>query len=128
MIYKLQKKFILVSAIAVAIVIVVMFLLINVLNINSMNHNFDALSERIALGDGRFPLEPNYGPKDERPIPGDKDDFGNKNNGFINPESPFSTRYLRYLLDITVFVTLSLANSRCLGSGSKIPMLSMTHS
>lgn len=99
MIYKLQKKFILVSAIAVAIVIVVMFLLINVLNINSMNHNLDALSERIALGDGRFPLEPNHGPKDERPIPGDKDDFGNKNNGFINPESPFSTRYFAVWFD-----------------------------
>ena len=55
MIYKLQRRFILISTISVLAVVVLMFGVILALNISSMNRNVDILADRISEGGGRFP-------------------------------------------------------------------------
>lgn len=64
MIYRLQKKFILISTIAVLSVVALVFSVILVLDISSMNRNMDILADRVSEGGGRFP-----GSFDEIPFP-----------------------------------------------------------
>ena len=93
MIYKLQRKFIAVSAISLFSVILLMFVAFTVLNFLSMNRSLDALTERISKEDGRFngqadepPQKPD-GPRPQRPT------------DFITPETPFSTRHFTVWFD-----------------------------
>ena len=64
MIYKLQRKFILISTVAVLTVITLIFGVLLVLNVSAMNRNMDMLAERVSEGGGRFP-----GSLDELPPP-----------------------------------------------------------
>lgn len=85
MIYRLQRKFILISAVSVFAVIAIIFILITALNVSSMNRTLDQLADRISVGDGRF-SKPSDGhePTHEEITEG---------NDFITSETPFSTRY-----------------------------------
>ena len=94
MIYRLQRKFILISTASVLAVVTLMFGIILVWNIFSMNKNMDILADRISEGKGKFP-----GAFDEKPRP-DKIPLDDEQNfDFITPETPFSTRHFTVLFD-----------------------------
>ena len=94
MIYRLQRKFILICTASVLAVVLLVFGVILTLNISSMNKNMDMLADRISDGGGRFP-----GAFEEKPP---KDRIPQKNEGgfaFITPETPFSTRHFTVFFD-----------------------------
>ena len=94
MIYRLQKRFILICTVSVLTVIALVFGVILVLNISSMNRNMDMLADRVSDGGGRFP-----GSFDEPP-PFDKMPPRNEPNfEFITPETPFATRHFTVFFD-----------------------------
>lgn len=94
MIYRLQRKFILICTASVLTVVFLVFGVILALNISSMNRNIDILADRVSEGGGRFPKNFNENFKlHKRPV---------KNEGdfnFITPETPFSTRHFTVLFD-----------------------------
>ena len=94
MIYRLQRKFILISTVAVLSVIALVFGVILVLNISSMNRNMDILADRVSEGGGRFP-----GAFDELPFPDKIPPKNEQNFDFITPETPFSTRHFTVFFD-----------------------------
>ena len=94
MIYRLQKRFILICTVSVLTVIALVFGVILVLNISSMNRNIDMLADRVSEGGGRFPGS--FGemmPHDKKP-PRNEQNFD-----FITPETPFSTRHFTVFFD-----------------------------
>ena len=94
MIYKLQRKFILICTVSVLTVIALVFGVILLLNITSMNRNMDMLADRVSDGGGRFP-----GSVAEKPHP-DKMPLRNERDfEFITPETPFSTRHFTVFFD-----------------------------
>ena len=93
MIYRLQKRFILICTVSVLTVIALVFGVILVLNISSMNRNMDMLADRVSEGGGRFP-----GSFGEMMPPDKKPPRNEQNFDFITPETPFSTRHLPYSL------------------------------
>ena len=94
MIYRLRRKFILISTVAVLSVIALVFGIILVLNISSMNRNMDILADRVSEGGGRFPGS--FGEM----MPPDKTPPRNEQNfDFITPETPFSTRHFTVFFD-----------------------------
>ena len=94
MIYRLQKKFILICTVSVLTVIALVFSVILVLNISSMNRNMDMLADRVSEGGGRFP-----GSMTEKPQPEKIPPQNNQNFDFITPETPFSTRHFTVFFD-----------------------------
>lgn len=93
MIYKLQRKFIIVSAVSLLAVISLMLIAFAVLNILSMNRSLDMLTERISKEDGRFNEQPSeHLQKPEGPKPPKPTDL-------ITPETPFSTRHFTVWFD-----------------------------
>ena len=94
MIYRLQKKFILISTVAVLSVVALVFGVILVLNISSMNKNMDMLADQVSEGGGRFP-----GSFDERPPFDQMPPKDGLNFDFITPETPFSTRHFTVFFD-----------------------------
>lgn len=94
MIYKLQKKFILICTVSVLAVIAIMFCVILAFNLSSMNKNMDMLADRVSEGGGRFPS-----PMEEK-LPHGKEPpkYGSKFE-FITPETPFSTRHFTVFFD-----------------------------
>ena len=94
MIYRLQRKFILISTVAVLSVIALVFGVILILNISSMNRNMDILADRVSEGGGRFP-----GAFDELPFPDKMPPKNEQNFDFITPETPFSTRHFTVFFD-----------------------------
>ena len=94
MIYRLQKRFILICTVSVLTVIALVFGVILVLNISSMNRNMDMLADRVSEGGGRF-----QGSFVEM-MPHDKKPPRNEQNfDFITPETPFSTRHFTVFFD-----------------------------
>ncbi len=94
MIYRLQRRFILISTVAVLSVIALVFGVILVLNISSMNRTMDILADRVSEGGGRFPGS--FGEM----IPTDKTPPRNEQNfDFITLETPFSTRHFTVFFD-----------------------------
>lgn len=93
MIYRLQRKFILISTASVLGVVALVFGVILILNISSMNHNMDILADRVSEGGGKFP-----GNFDEIPRP-DKIPPQEPSFDFITPETPFSTRHFTVFFD-----------------------------
>ncbi|MBR5322586.1 MAG: HAMP domain-containing histidine kinase [Clostridia bacterium] len=88
MIYKLQRRFIIICTVSVLLVVSLVFGVFFMLNISSMNRNIDILADRVSEGGGKFPSGVNEG---QRP-----DKFPMRNDeefDFITPETPFSTRY-----------------------------------
>ena len=94
MIYRLQRKFILISTVSVLLVIALVFGVMLTLNVSSMNKNMDILADRVSEGGGKFP-----GSFDEM-IPHDKTPPKNEQNfDFITPETPFATRHFTVFFD-----------------------------
>ena len=95
MIYRLQRKFILISVVSVFAVILLMFGLITAFSISSMDSTLDLLADKVSAGGGQFPdlFGNNRGSK-----PHNSDEA--RDNGYITPETRFSTRYF------TVFLTV----------------------
>ena len=94
MIYKLQRKFILISTISLLSVIALIFGVILVLNVTTMNRNMDILADSVSEGRGRFPQ-----PFDDGFKPGDPPPNNDKKFDFISPETPFSTRHFTVFYD-----------------------------
>ena len=87
MIYRLQRKFILICTVSVLAVVLLVFLLITAFNISSMNHNLDILADSVSEGGGRFP------DRFHDIIPPQNDNRGEQKFDFITPETPFATRH-----------------------------------
>lgn len=94
MIYKLQRKFILICTASVFAVVALVFGFIIILNISSMNRNIDILADRLSEGGGKFPDSFKEGVLHEKAPPNDKNSFG-----FITPETPFATRHFTVFFD-----------------------------
>ena len=94
MIYRLQKRFILICTVSVLTVIALVFGIILVLNISSMNRNMDILADRVSEGGGRFPGSMEEKPQPDKMPPPNAQDFE-----FITPETPFSTRHFSVFFD-----------------------------
>lgn len=94
MIYRLQKKFILICALSVLAVILLVFALMTAFNVSSMNRNLDILADSVSAGGGRFPDRGKEEPPHKAEKPADRDNFD-----FITPETPFSTRHFTVWFD-----------------------------
>jgi len=94
MIYKLQRRFILICTVSVLSVIALVFGIICALNISSLNRNMDILADRVSEGGGRFPTAGQEGHKPNRIPPKNEQDFD-----FMGPETPFSTRHFTVFFD-----------------------------
>ncbi|MBE6695880.1 MAG: HAMP domain-containing histidine kinase [Ruminococcaceae bacterium] len=94
MIYRLQRKFILISALSVLTVITLVFGTIFALNLSSMNKNLDFLADAVSDGGGRFPSSFGGGHR-----PGDKPPAEDGKIDFITPETPFATRHFTVFLN-----------------------------
>ena len=94
MIYRLQRKFILISTLAVLTVVTLVFGVIVALNISSMNRNMDLLADRVSEGGGRVP-----GVFDDIPMFDKKPPKNEPSFEFITPETPFSTRHFTVFFD-----------------------------
>lgn len=94
MIYRLQKRFILICTVSVLTVIVLVFGVILALNISSMNKNMDILTDAVSDGDGHFPSTSEPKPQPDKAPPLKKQE-----SDFINPETPFSTRHFTVFYD-----------------------------
>ena len=94
MIYRLQRRFILICTVSVLAVVTLVFGVIVALNISSMNRNMDILADRVSEGGGRFPSS-----FDEQFKPDKKPPKNEQNFDFITPETPFSTRHFTVLFD-----------------------------
>ena len=88
MIYRLQRKFILICTVSVLLVVGLVFGVILIWNISSMNRNMDILADRVSEGGGRFP-----GAGEGEPRPDKIPPRGEQSFAFITPETPFSTRH-----------------------------------
>ena len=94
MIYRLQKRFILISTLSVLLVVALVFGVMLALNVSSMNRNMDLLADRVSEGGGRFPGS--FGEM----MPPDKIPPRNEQNfDFITPETPFATRHFTVFFD-----------------------------
>ena len=94
MIYKLQRRFVLICTVSVLSVVALVFGVIVALNISSLNRNMDVLADQVSEGGGRFPGSFNEGFKPDRFPPRDEPNFD-----FMGPETPFSTRHFTVLFD-----------------------------
>lgn len=94
MIYRLQRRFILICTVSVLAVVSFVFAVIFCWNISSMNKNIDMLADIVSEGGGSFPES--FGempPLDKMPLTNEP------NFDFITPETPFSTRHFTVLFD-----------------------------
>lgn len=94
MIYRLQRKFVLICTASVLAVVALVFTVILNLNVSIMNKNMDNLADRVSEGGGRFP-----GAFDEKPHHGKVPPKNEPSFDFITPETPFSTRHFTVILD-----------------------------
>ena len=94
MIYKLQRRFILICTISVFTVITLVLGVIIALNISSVNRNMDVLADRVSEGGGKFP-----GPMENGSYHDKKPPKGENETGFITPETPFATRHFTVFFD-----------------------------
>lgn len=92
MIYRLQRRFIIISAISIFSVIVIVFAAIVLFNLSFINQNLDVLADSVSKGGGRFPEPGISGLKPGMPPSGPQFDF-------ITPETPFSTRHFTVYFD-----------------------------
>ncbi|MBE6974276.1 MAG: HAMP domain-containing histidine kinase [Ruminococcaceae bacterium] len=98
MIYKLQRKFILISTVSIFTVVFIVFAAIALFSITSINHTLDILADSVSEGGGRFPDFGISGMKPGRPPQEPQFEF-------ITPETPFSTRYFTVRFDSSGQVT-----------------------
>ena len=93
MIYRLQRKFVLISTASVLGVVALVFSVILILNITSMNKNLDILADQISDGGGIFPM-----PFDEF-VPSKIQPENKQSFDFITSETPFATRHFTVFFD-----------------------------
>ncbi len=106
MIYKLQRKFILISTVSVLLVVALVFAIMLILNISSMNKNIDMLADRVSEGGGKFPNS-----FEEKPF-FDKTPHKNEQSfDFITPETPFATRHFTIFFDSNGEVSKTMMES-----------------
>ena len=106
MIYRLQRRFILICTVSILLVVALVFAVTVALNISSLNTNMDILADQVSEGGGRFPGSLNEGVKpDKLPLRNEP------NFDFINPETPFSTRHFTVLFDRSGDVTKTFTES-----------------
>lgn len=91
MIYRLRKKFVMITAVSVGIVFALIFGGIYFISRSQLNHSLDMLADVIAMNDGVFPDFD----RGENPAP--PDNF--PQNPFITPETRFSTRFFTLWVD-----------------------------
>ena len=106
MIYKLQRKFILICTVSVFAVIALVFGVLLALNVSSLNRNMDMLADRVSEGGGRFPGALDEPPPFDKMPPKNEPSFD-----FITPETPFSTRHFTVLFDENGTVVQALTES-----------------
>lgn len=94
MIYRLQRKFILICTVSVFSVVALVFGVIVALNISALNRNMDVLADQISEGGGRFPGSFNDDLKHDKIPPRNERNFD-----FMGPETPFSTRHFTVFFD-----------------------------
>ena len=94
MIYRLQKRFVLICTVSVLAVVALVFGVILILNISSMNRNMDMLADQVSEGGGVFP-----GSFNDMPFPDNIPPRSEQSFDFITPETPFSTRHFTVLFD-----------------------------
>lgn len=94
MIYKLQRRFILICTASVLSVVLLIFTVFCVWNVSSMNRNMDILADSVSEGGGRFPK-----PFDDMHRHDRKPPMNDRRFDFITPETPFSTRYFTVFFD-----------------------------
>ena len=94
MIYKLQRRFILICTVSVLSVVALVFGVIVALNISSLNKNMDVLTDQVSEGGGRFPGSFHEGFKPDKLPPKNEPNFD-----FMGPETPFSTRHFTVLFE-----------------------------
>ena len=94
MIYKLQRRFILICTVSVLSVVALVFGVIVALNISSLNKNMDVLADQVSEGGGRFPGSFHEGFKPDMLPPKNEPNFD-----FMGPETPFSTRHFTVLFE-----------------------------
>ncbi|MGM9643783.1 MAG: sensor histidine kinase [Eubacteriales bacterium] len=94
MIYRLQRKFILISVVSVFAVIILMFSLMTAFSISSMNNTLDLLADKVSAGGGNFPDL--FG---NNKVPKPNKTYEPRDNGYITPETRFSTRYFTVFFD-----------------------------
>ena len=94
MIYRLQRKFILISTVSVLVVVTLAFGVILAWNISSMNRNMDVLADRVSEGGGQFSDVHQGGHRPDKEPPRDEGKFD-----FITSETPFSTRHFTVFFD-----------------------------
>ena len=94
MIYKLQRRFILICTVSVLSVVALVFGVIVALNISSLNKNMDVLADKVSEGGGRFPGSFHEGFKPDKLPPKNEPNFD-----FMGPETPFSTRHFTVLFE-----------------------------
>ena len=94
MIYKLQRRFVLICTVSVLSVVALVFGVIVALNISSLNKNMDVLADQVSEGGGRFPGSFHEGFKPDKLPPKNEPNFD-----FMGPETPFSTRHFTVLFE-----------------------------
>ena len=94
MIYKLQRRFVLICTLSVLTVVALVFGVTVALNVSSMNKNMDVLADKVSEGGGRFPTPFEDGRRPGMSPPSREQDFE-----FITPETPFSTRHFTVFFD-----------------------------
>ena len=94
MIYKLQRRFVLICTASVLSVVALVFGVIVILNMSSLNKNMDVLADQVSEGGGRFPgfLDEGFAPDKFLPM-------NEPGLDFMSPETPFSTRHFTVLFD-----------------------------
>ncbi len=92
MIYRLRKKFVLITAISVGVVFALIFGGIYLASTLQLNHSLDMLADVIAMNDGAFPDLAHNAQETDRPadLP---------QNQFLTPETQFSTRFFTVRAD-----------------------------
>ena len=95
MIYRLRRKFIIISTVSVLAVVALVFGVILTLNLSTMNRNMDLLADRVSEGGGRFPDTFDQKLPIDNKVPPKKE----PNFEFITPETPFSTRHFTVFFD-----------------------------
>ena len=91
MIYRLRRKFVIITAVSVGIVFTLIFGGIYFISRSQLNHSLDMLANVIAMNDGVFP------DFDRKENPSPPDAF--PQNPFITPETRFSTRFFTVWVD-----------------------------
>ncbi|MBQ8431259.1 MAG: HAMP domain-containing histidine kinase [Clostridia bacterium] len=108
MIYRLQRRFVLISTVSVLTVILLVFATIVSLTAISMNRNLDVLADTVFAGGGRFPpsFDGGHTKEEKEPPPKKQKEFD-----FITPETPFSTRHFTVSFDAEGNVTRTHTDS-----------------